>query len=255
MAQDTLTSTHEQRGWERDDRGKCIPVLASRCPSFIKPTPWSSLDSFSSSPMPLKPEAALAVHATSRKCYGLGQFLLLGLTASHLSRGAVRLSVRTPSWRCTVPRGWDLCETGMSLRQAGQVQSWQPLPMWIPYKAGGSEGLSSYLLRSGCALFIAQVAGAGCWRPVHTWLGLCKRAVGPQLLPSPLVRLGSRRQAGKGPSCLFPFPLPCHPSCPVASDPAVQALCPGRELSGTAYLQTCCSSTILLWDLQGESRA
>lgn len=69
-----------------------------------------------------------------------------------------------------------------------------------------SEGLSSYLLRSGCALFIALVAGVSCWRSLHTWLGPSKRVVGPERLPSPLVRLGSRRQAGKGSQ--FPLPLP-----------------------------------------------
>lgn len=149
-------------------------------------------------------------------------FLLLCLGASHL---IWRTCCRRPAWRLchlsgnvrflpgSVTALWmaGICaSSGMSLRQTGWMWSWCPLPIWIPYKAGGSKGWTSYLLCSGHALFIALLADwaadssctHGCSNPAE-WLALrwC----------CPLWSGWSRRQTGKGPSFLFLLPLSYHP--------------------------------------------
>lgn len=155
VAQGALTSTYEQRGGERSRR-KCIPVLASRCPSLITPIPGLPRILLHLVQRPVAGERVRELFpGGSTECPHhlpvvpgrLGNCPpTSGLTAAASAR-AVRLSddVRA-SLALPCFFGRDLGEAGMSLRQQAQG-SWLPLPLWIPYKAGerGAELLSPAL--------------------------------------------------------------------------------------------------------------
>lgn len=95
----------------------------------------------------------------------------------HLSDIARSLSHAVACSPFAVLRMAGICAMpGMSLRQAGQKGNWQPLPIWIPYKAARMERLNSYLRRSGRALFIAPLPRVGNWPAAAYTVGVIQQS-------------------------------------------------------------------------------